>query len=67
MARRGRQKAHEFGISLLEHQLTVRLERAHELGERAARSNGAAQVEIARAQEIAAELTNWVQLRARRE
>jgi hypothetical protein len=47
----------EPGISPVEHELTMRLERAHELGERAARSNGAAQLEIARAREIAEALS----------
>lgn len=49
--------AHELGIGPVEHELTARLERAHELGELAAQSNGAAQLEIARAREIAEELT----------
>jgi hypothetical protein len=36
-----------------EHELTMHLERAHELAERAKRSNGAVQHEIDRAREIA--------------
>jgi hypothetical protein len=55
-----RRRTHELGIGPVEHELTMRLERAHELGERAARSNGAAQMEIARACELAAELTTRV-------
>ena len=66
MARRGRRKAHELGIGPVEHELTIRLERAHELGERAVRSNGAAQLEIARAREIAEELTNCMRSPSRR-
>jgi len=65
MATRGRRKAHELGIASLEHQLTMRLERAHELGERAARSNDAAQLEIARARELAEALTNCVPMPSR--
>ena len=55
--RRSGKALHELGIGPMEHELTMRLERASELGERAARSNGAAQLEIARAREIAEELT----------
>ena len=61
MGTRRRGKAlHQLGIGPVEHELTLHLERAHELGERAARSNGAAQVEIARAREIAEEITSRV-------
>jgi hypothetical protein len=55
--RRNGKMTFEPGISPVEHELTMRLERAHELGERAARSNGAAQLEIARAREIAEALS----------
>lgn len=41
----------EFGP--IEHRLTMHLERAHELGERAKRVNGAVQEEIARTRAIA--------------
>ena len=61
MATGGRQMApHELGIGPIEHELTMHLERAHELGERAARSNNAAQLEITRARQIAQEMTNCV-------
>lgn len=40
-------------IGGIEHELTIRLERAHELSERAQRSNNAVQHEIDRALEIA--------------
>jgi hypothetical protein len=40
-------------VSPIEHELTMHLERAHELAERAKRSNGAVQQEINRAREIA--------------
>ena len=43
-------------MSPIEHELTMHLERAHELGERAKRSNGVAQHEINRAREIASAL-----------
>jgi hypothetical protein len=55
---RTRTATHELGIGPVEHELTMRLERAHELGERAARANGLVQHEIARAREIAEELTS---------
>jgi hypothetical protein len=61
MGRQTRGKAaHQLGIGPVEHELTMHLERAHELGERAARSNGAARVEIARAREIVEEITSCV-------
>jgi hypothetical protein len=47
----------ERAIAPLEHQLTMHLERAHLLAERAQRSNGAAQRAIDRARAIADELT----------
>ena len=58
--RSGGKALHELGIGPIEHELTLHLERAHELGERAARSNGAVQLEIARAREIAEEITSCV-------
>ena len=58
--RRGGKAAHQLGIGPVEHELTMHLQRAHELGERAARSNGAARVEIARAREIVEEMTSCV-------
>jgi hypothetical protein len=58
--RSGGKAAHELGIGPVEHELTLHLERAHELGERAARSNGAAQLEIARAREIVEKITSCV-------
>ena len=61
-----RKAPHQLGIGPVEHELTVRLERAHELGERAARSNDVAQLEIARAREIAEELTRIGDSRGRR-
>ena len=42
----------ERGIGPIEHELTMHLERAHELAERAQRSNDAVQHEIDRALEI---------------
>jgi len=56
MVSRSAQANAEQDIDLIEHRLTMHLERAHELGERAKRANGAVQHEIARAQEIADEL-----------
>jgi hypothetical protein len=44
--------AADDGIGPIEHQLTMHLERAHELAERAQRSNDAVQHEIDRALEI---------------
>ena len=49
-----------YPISPIEFELTMHLERAHELGERAKRSNGAVQQEIERAREIANALCNEV-------
>jgi hypothetical protein len=52
----GRQRSgatNRYPISPIEFELTMHLERAHELGERAKRSNGAVQEEIKRAKEIA--------------
>ena len=57
--------AHQLGIGPVEHELTLHLERAHELGERAARSNDAAQLEIARARQIAEEITSCVRTSTR--
>jgi hypothetical protein len=51
-------------ISPLEHQLTMHLERAHLLAERAQRSNDAAQRSIERAQQIADELSIEVRKKA---
>ena len=45
-----------YAIGPIEHQLTLHLERAHELAERAQRANDAAQHEIDRAMEIAEHL-----------
>jgi hypothetical protein len=47
-------------IGPIEFELTMHLERAHELGERAKRSNGAVQQEIERAREIANALCDEV-------
>ena len=60
MGRRRAKALHQVGIAPVEHELTMKLERAHELGERAARSNGVARLAIARASEIAEEITNCV-------
>jgi len=60
MARHRSSAATGFRISPIEYELTMHLERAHELGERAKRSNGAVQQEIARAREIASSLCNEV-------
>jgi hypothetical protein len=46
----------DYGIGPIEHQLTLHLERAHELSERAQRANDAAQHEIDRALEIAEDI-----------
>lgn len=50
----------ERSIAPLEHELTMHLERAHLLGERAQQSNGAAQHEIDRARAVADELLEQV-------
>jgi hypothetical protein len=50
----------EQTIAPLEHQLTMHLERAHLLAERAQRSNDLAQQSIDRAQEIADELLSEI-------
>lgn len=55
--------AHEHAP--LEHELTMHLVMADELGERVKRANGAAQQEIARARVIADELTQQVSRRSR--
>ena len=52
----GRAVRTDYGIGPIEHQLTLHLERAHELAERAQRANDAAQYEIDRAMEIAEHL-----------
>ena len=44
------------GIAGVDHELTMHLERAQELARRAQRANGAAQMSIDRAREIANEL-----------
>jgi hypothetical protein len=46
----------ERGIAPLEHELTMHLERAHDLAERAQQSNDRAQHEIERARQIADDL-----------
>lgn len=67
MARDGSGKGDERTISPIEHELTMHLERAHELAERAKRANGAAQQEIDRARALADELSGRVsQAQARR-
>ena len=48
----------ESSMMPIEHELTMRLERAHVLAERAQRANGNAQHEINRAREIATALCN---------
>ncbi len=51
---RGKRGTHDTTfISPIEHELTMHLERAHELAERAKRANGVVQQEIDRAREIA--------------
>jgi hypothetical protein len=52
----GSGKPDDVGIAPLEQELSIHLERAHELGERAKRSNDQAQIEIDRAREIAERL-----------
>jgi len=49
-----------YPISPIEFELTLHLERAHELSERAKHSNGVVQEEIDRAREIANMLCNEV-------
>jgi hypothetical protein len=57
----------DYAIAPIEHQLTMHLERAHELAERAKRANGAAQQEINRAREIADALSDeFAEVPARR-
>ena len=53
-------------VGPIEEQLKLHLERAHELGERAKRSNGAVQNEIERARKIASELADRVSSAYRR-
>jgi hypothetical protein len=65
MARR-RAIPQDGGFGPIEHRLTMHLERAHELGERAKRANGAVQHEIERAQEIAHRLADSVSSTRRR-
>ena len=48
-----RGRGDEYWTGPIEHELTMHLERAHELAERAKRSNGAVRHEIDRAREIA--------------
>ena len=55
----------ERRVAPLEHELTMRLERAHLLAERAQRSNDAVQHDIERAVEIAAEILVHVNARGR--
>jgi len=52
--------ANGYPISPIEFELTMHLERAHELGERAKRSNGAVQEEIDKARQIANALCDEV-------
>jgi hypothetical protein len=52
--------ANRYPIRPIELELTMHLERAHELGERAKQSNGAVQEEIDRARQIANALCNEV-------
>ena len=49
-----------FGNGGIEHELTVHLERAHDLARRAKASNSALQEQLRRAQEIADELSDRV-------
>ena len=60
MGRHRLSAASQYAISPIEFELTRHLERAHELGERAKRSNGTVQEEIARAREIANALCSEV-------
>jgi hypothetical protein len=60
MGRHRSSKSNGYAISPIEFELTMHLERAHELGERAKRSNGAVQEEIDRARDIANTLCNEV-------
>ena len=60
MGRHRSSAANRYAISPIEFELTMHLERAHELGERAKRSNGAVQQEIDRARDIANTLCNEV-------
>jgi hypothetical protein len=60
MGRQRSSAAATYPIGPIEQELTMHLERAHELGERAKRSNGAVQEEIERAREIANALCDKV-------
>ena len=60
MGRHSSAAAKGYPIGPIEFELTMHLERAHELGERAKRSNGAVQEEIERAREIANTLCDEV-------
>ena len=57
---------HDAIMPGIEHELTVRLERASDLSERAKRANDAAQHEIDRALEIADELRGLFRVRIAR-
>jgi hypothetical protein len=60
MGRNRSDAANRNPISPIELELTMHLERAHELGERAKQSNGAVQEEIDRARQIANALCDEV-------
>jgi len=60
MGRHRSSKVNAYPIAPIEFELTMHLERAHELSERAKRSNGVVQEEIARAREIANALSDEV-------
>jgi hypothetical protein len=60
MATRTATHGEEHSISPIEHELTMHIERAHELSERAQRANTAVQHEMERARAIADELHHHV-------
>ena len=60
MGKRHAAAREERSISPIEHELTMHIERAHELSERAQRSNTAMQHEMERARAIADELNDHV-------
>ena len=60
-----RSRPDEWGVGPIDHELSMHLDRAHELGERAKRSNDQAQYEIDQAMQIAERLRGHFTPRSR--